>query len=402
MVWIGIVNSKTNKIDVVASGGITDEFLSKINIDLNDEKQSNDPTAKVINTGQYFIADDFLNCSETHPLNEDALQLGYQSFASFPLIVFEEIYGVMNFYSNAKRLFFDEEIKLLERMSMDISFAIEFIQNEARRREAEHAQYEANEYLENLFKYANAPVIVWDTLYRITRFNPAFEILTGRSAKDVIGQTLEILFPPENIESSMELINKAQQGERWKTVEINILHAEGYVRVVLWNSASVFDADGETLVATIAQGQDITERKRAEEGLQATEKRFRSLIEKSSDVIILINSCGIIMYESPSAMRILGYDDKELKGRNAFELVHPDDLQETSALFAKLVQTPGDIVNVQFRICHKDGSWRFLDAIGTNMLSDPDLQAIIINYRDITEYKYFEKELISAKERAEE
>ena len=92
----------------------------------------------------------------------------------------------MNFYSNAKRLFFDEEIKLLERMSMDISFAIEFIQNEARRREAEHAQYEANEYLENLFKYANAPVIVWDTLYRITRFNPAFEILTGRSAKDVI------------------------------------------------------------------------------------------------------------------------------------------------------------------------------------------------------------------------
>jgi len=135
----------------------------------------------------------------------------------------------------------------------------------AERTRAEVKLRETNAYLDNLIDYANAPIIVWDPAFRITRFNRAFETLTGRASDSVIGESLEILFPAPKVAGSMHLIRKTQTGERWETLEIPIIHLDGSVRTVLWNSATLFDADGTTPLATIAQGQDITERKRAEE-----------------------------------------------------------------------------------------------------------------------------------------
>ena len=132
------------------------------------------------------------------------------------------------------------------------------------RKQAEEALRETNEYLENLIDYSNVPIIVWDPQFKISRFNTAFELLTGRSAKQVVGESLEILFPPAQIASSMELIQKTLAGERFEAAEIGILHLDGSVRTVLWNSATILAPDGTTPTATIAQGQDITDRKQTE------------------------------------------------------------------------------------------------------------------------------------------
>ena len=137
---------------------------------------------------------------------------------------------------------------------------------------------ESNQYLDNLFNYANAPIIVWDSQFRITRFNHAFETLTGRKAAEVLGASLDILFPPGRVAGSMELIRQTLGGERWEVVEILIRHVDGSDRVVLWNSATVFAADGKTPVAAIAQGQDITDRKRAEAEVQKNELRLKMLV----------------------------------------------------------------------------------------------------------------------------
>jgi PAS domain S-box-containing protein len=123
---------------------------------------------------------------------------------------------------------------------------------------------ETQEYLDNLITYANAPIIVWDPQFRITLFNHAFEHLTGRKAKDVLGKHFEILLPENYLTVAMDLIRKTMKGERWESVEIPILHKKGEIRTVLWNSASVFEYDGKTVVSTIAQGQDITDRKKIE------------------------------------------------------------------------------------------------------------------------------------------
>ncbi|MDD1719965.1 MAG: PAS domain S-box protein [Methanoregulaceae archaeon] len=123
---------------------------------------------------------------------------------------------------------------------------------------------ETKEYLDNLITYANAPIIVWDPQFRITLFNRAFEHLTGRKAREVLGQHLDILLPDSYLAPAMDLIRKTLEGERWESVEIPILHKKGGIRTVLWNSSSVFGPDGRTIVSTIAQGQDITERKKIE------------------------------------------------------------------------------------------------------------------------------------------
>ena len=81
--------------------------------------------------------------------------------------------------------------------------------------------------LESLINYANAPIIVWDPSFRITRFNQAFARLTGRSTESVIGKPLDILFSPQTREASMELIHRAMTGERWEVVEIPIMGGDG-------------------------------------------------------------------------------------------------------------------------------------------------------------------------------
>ncbi len=139
-----------------------------------------------------------------------------------------------------------------------------FIDVTARQRTEEELRA-TRDYLEALFNYANAPIIVWDPEFRITRFNKAFEALTGRRAQDVIGRPLEILFPKETTADAYALLRRTQTGERWETVEIPILRVDGSVRTVLWNSATLFGEDGKAVTATIAQGQDITERARAEQ-----------------------------------------------------------------------------------------------------------------------------------------
>ena len=131
---------------------------------------------------------------------------------------------------------------------------------------------ETRDYLDNLFNYANAPIIVWNSKLEITRFNHAFERLTGRFADEVLGAKVDILFPDDSRDESMKHIREATSGERWEVVEIPIKHKDGTVHILLWNSATIYAPDGKTATATIAQGQDITERKKMEEALLKSEQ----------------------------------------------------------------------------------------------------------------------------------
>ncbi|GAK49046.1 signal transduction histidine kinase [Candidatus Moduliflexus flocculans] len=135
------------------------------------------------------------------------------------------------------------------------------------RKQTETELRETRDYLEKLLNYANAPIIVWNPQLRITRFNAAFERLSGYAANEVLDKELTFLFPAASRAVSLASIERALRGEYWETVEIPIQRSDGGIRVVLWNSANIYAQDGVTLQATIAQGMDITDRKQAEEEL---------------------------------------------------------------------------------------------------------------------------------------
>lgn len=126
---------------------------------------------------------------------------------------------------------------------------------------------ETNNFLENLINFANVPIIVWDSAFRITRCNHSFEQLTGLSTQDVLGKSLEIIFPPSLIDRSMRLIKSTLEGVRWETVELQIQHTDGTIKTVVWNSSTLFSDDGNVPIATIAQGQDVTSQKKYENQL---------------------------------------------------------------------------------------------------------------------------------------
>ena len=182
---------------------------------------------------------------------------------------------------------------------------------------------ETRDYLDNLFNYANAPIIVWNTEFKITRFNHAFERLTWLTAAEVLGRELDILFPKDSRESSMEQIRKTVEGGRWEVVEIPILRTDGTVKTVLWNSANIFAADGITPIATIAQGQDITTLKETQGKLLSYE-RLATIGKVSGSIAHEIrNPLAVIDSSIFYLGKILPEADERVK--NSFEPYHFSD-----------------------------------------------------------------------------
>jgi len=134
------------------------------------------------------------------------------------------------------------------------------------------------------------------------------------------------------------------------------------------------------------------ERKRAFEQLRDSERRFRALIEHSTDVIALFTPEGLIRYGSPATTRVLGHALPEFAGRHVFEFVHPEDQAFVKEQLTEAVRRSGDPVAVHARVRHKDGSWRLLEGVLTN-LQDTDMRGIVGNYRDITDRRRLEEQL---------
>jgi two-component system cell cycle sensor histidine kinase/response regulator CckA len=101
----------------------------------------------------------------------------------------------------------------------------------------------------------------------------------------------------------------------------------------------------------------------------------------------LVSWDATILYASPSTERNLGYPIEEFVGRNAFELVHPDDQEHTRALFRQLLATPGREVTAEYRLRTKDAAWRWVEGTAKNLLEDPKVGAVVACYRDISERK---------------
>ena len=110
---------------------------------------------------------------------------------------------------------------------------------------------QTKEFLENLITNANVPIIVWDPSFRIVKLNHAFEFLIGKTSEEVVGTSLEFLFPPDKADKYMQLVQTTQNGVRWKTVEMDIIHQDGSLRELLWNSSTLYSPDGITPVATM-------------------------------------------------------------------------------------------------------------------------------------------------------
>ncbi|NQS99227.1 MAG: PAS domain S-box protein, partial [candidate division Zixibacteria bacterium] len=273
-----------------------------------------------------------------------------------------------------------------------IKFLAEAIALAIERKKTEEALRETYDYLKNLLDYANAPIIVWDPNFRITRFNHAFERLTGRNADEVLGRTLDLLFPEDSKEEAMAHIRRAMAGERWETVEILILCADGTVKTVLWNSATLYAEDGKTVVATIAQGQDITDRKQTERALKESEEKYRTLVEKVQDGLFVIQD-GLMAFVNEAFASMVGYTVDEAIGMDFRKLVAPEDLEMVAKRYKDRQEGKPVPPTYEFRMLHKDGKTIIYVFMSVGIISYRGKAASMGTVQDITKRKRAEEAL---------
>jgi len=159
---------------------------------------------------------------------------------------------------------------------------------------------------------------------------------------------------------------------------------------------------GVIAVTVLTLAAALYERQKAEENIKYNEARFRSLVENSFEIVSMVNTETKVIYTSPPTKSILGYDNSETIGLSMFAWMHPQDIPKVTETFQELLKTPGGIAHATCRVQRKDGVWRWMEGSGHNLLHDPAIGAVVVNYRDITERKLAEEILRRDKESLEQ
>jgi len=332
MVWIGFAqNDEKKTVKPEAWFGFEKGYLETLKLTWNDSERGRGPTGTAIRTQKPYVCRDMTADPRFAPWCKEAIKRGYASSLAVPLNAGGKILGAITIYSKNANSFTDDEIELLAQLANDTAFGVYALRLRKTHAKTAEKLRQTGEYLENLLNYANAPIIVWDPNFKITKFNRAFERMTGLKSDRVLNKSLEILFPAISKKKSMDLIKSTLAGKRWEIVEIPIKRIDGEIRTVIWNSANILNDSG-AVIATVAQGQDITDRKNADEKRMAAEnalkkhareleKAVRELenlqlaVENASDIIFTADSKGVILSINKAIENLLGYKPGEVIGK---------------------------------------------------------------------------------------
>ncbi len=165
--------------------------------------------------------------------------------------------------------------------------------------------------------------------------------------------------------------------------------------VDIWISMSgapLYDPAGQVVGAVVVLN-DVTPERTAQRDLVASERRFRALVEHAFDGILVLSKDVEISYCGPELTHLLGWEPDEFIGRPYQQFIHPDDRPEAVAGIELLRQTPRSSSSRILRIQHKNGTWRWMEGVATNLIEDPAVGGIVLNYRDVTERRETEAAL---------
>lgn len=225
----------------------------------------------------------------------------------------------------------------------------------------------------------------------ITSWNRGAEKLFGYTDREVIGQSINTIVPEEKLEEEREILEKIKNGIQIENYETQRKKKNGEIIYVSLTLSIIRDSMGVvTGAAKIAR--NITEKKEAEDKIRYNEMRFRSLLQNSADGLSLLDAQGFLIYISNTGKKILGYNDTELIGSLRDDLIHPEDLPTVSEIYTEVIASPNLTRNLEYRIRMSDGSYKWLESTCHNLLQDPAVGAVVLNYRDITERKLQEIE----------
>ena len=225
--------------------------------------------------------------------------------------------------------------------------------------------------------------VTWSTeLYRIY----GIPLTSPQGYNEFLGR----IYPDDRARVDRIVADGLARRRPWYEFECRIRRPTGEIRHTLNRNVVSVDAAGQP-VRMAGTTLDVTDQRRVEQALSESERHHRELVENASDLVTVLSVEGVVQYMSPSAQRLLGYGPAELLGHSVFEFVHPDDAPPVADTIRRDMAAPGTPNAVAFRIRHRGGGWRVLEAIGQAHEVRPGEYGIIVNSRDVTDRKLSEE-----------
>ncbi|HEY2944438.1 MAG TPA: EAL domain-containing protein [Vicinamibacteria bacterium] len=215
-----------------------------------------------------------------------------------------------------------------------------------------------------------------------------YEIASHPILGALLGTRRSILIPDTALHAGWQVHRGAEHVRNWMGVPL--LAADRVIGLYAVDKAEpgFFTSEHLRFTEALAPHAALAIRNaRLYEQIQSSEERFRALVDNSNEVVSLLDREGVTLYSSQSSAAILGDPVEEMVGRTPFERVHPEDQAEVRALFQTSLRSPGFPLVSEFRMRHRSGSWRTVEAVLVNRLDDPSVAAAVLNYRDVTERK---------------
>ncbi len=232
----------------------------------------------------------------------------------------------------------------------------------------------------------------------IMRAAPGIEEHLGRNPEVMAGMPLSEYIHPDDLAWAGPKLEEVRRNPvSTGRIEARLLHADGswrHFEVVVSNL--VVDP---TVGGLVWHFRDVSEKVRVRDDLRRSGAQFRALVEGAQDMITLCSDANTILYASPSYKRILGYDPEEMVGLYVPSVIHPDDLQMAAEWAARVSSDPDVTDAPAIRYRHKDGSWVYLESVFTNLMNDPEIRAVAIHSRDVTDRVEAERKLAESEAR---
>jgi PAS domain S-box-containing protein len=258
------------------------------------------------------------------------------------------------------------------------------------RKQAEETLRESEARFSKIFQASPMGILIFRLADgRAVNVNQAALVTMGYSRQEILGhnpQELNIFLEGDQVFN--DIIKILSLGESIRNQDTKIRRKSGEIRDVL-GSLELIELNGEKMVMVITS--DITERKRTEEELRASEERYRNLIENMNDIVMEVDSTGNYCYLSPNYSSISEYPLEEELGESALKHIHPDDLP---MVLQKLEQAlTMERQSATYRVLKKNGQWRWLETVGKPFQASDGSVHLITVARDITERKQAEDAL---------
>jgi len=235
--------------------------------------------------------------------------------------------------------------------------------------------------------YEHAPDILYthDLDGRLTSINATAERLLGYTHSDARRLTIHDIVSSEHRRALQDHIDMLRTGTSVAPLAIDFASRDGG-RVAVEVALRLVTADGQP-IEVHGCARPVSPRRESDPSVRESDQRLRAVVGASVDAIVVIDATGVIRYSSPATTQVLGYAVDDFVGQNAFALIHPEDRGRVEQLFARCLQEPGTQVMAEYRFRHQDGSWRYVEGLGSNRLDDPLLRAVVVNLRDVSDRK---------------